>query len=530
MFARLLHDRARVSSGRVAVAVAVSVGVGVTMLCWILGNPRSSGPDEASHMVAASALVRGDRSGTPDPANPGFELFELPGMVGAPDPTCWVQPIPNLDVPVSCNNGALTTEERLAATTSANYPPWAFVLPGLASFAPTARGYAYLARVLNAAVPFALVAGALVVLLRRRPVAAAAALLGLTPIAWFTFGIVNPSAPAIAGGFALWASLLHHTDRRAGVLGVAGWTAVLIARRDGPVWALLIVLACCWLTGRRPTEVWRDLGDRARWIAAAVTVLPVLTPLADGERGFNLAIAFAPIGLVAVEMLIRWSDRLATAQARRALAGYSVGVVVLVAAIVTMMRPGGFRAETLRLVVANTGDHLRQLVGLLGWLNAPVPLPAVFLFWAVIGGLVTLASLEHRRAASVGVAVIGATIVTAWLLELGQGADDGQYWQGRYSMPFAVGLPLVLAWRADRRAGLADRIVPALAAAGWAIANLAFVAAQQRWAVGVNGSWYPWDWDTWSSPVPPMALVIVHLLATGVLALACVGPEPAATT
>ena len=48
-------------------------GVVLTALCWILGNPRSSGPDEPSHMIASAGLVRGDREGrvNPDP-NPNL--------------------------------------------------------------------------------------------------------------------------------------------------------------------------------------------------------------------------------------------------------------------------------------------------------------------------------------------------------------------------------------------------------------------------------------------------------------------------
>jgi hypothetical protein len=515
MIERFLPGRARASLGWLAGAVAVVIA------CWILGNPRSSGPDEASHMVASAGLVRGDRDGDPNPTDSAYRLFELPGMVGQPDPTCWASTFdPN--VPVACQDTiALTTDERLAATTSAGYPPYGFVLPGLASYVPWAGGYAYLARALDALVPVLLLGAALAALASQRATAAAAAVLGLTPIAWFTFGIVNPSAPAIAGGLALWTGLLHPSARRADWLVVAGWAAVLLPRRDGPLWAALIVLACCWITTTRPSELWARLGAGQRRVAGIVTVLPVLTPLLNGERGFNLALSVAPVGIVAVEALARWYDRLPSVEMQRALVGYSVAGTALVAAAATMLRPGGFRAETLRLVVANTGDHLRQLVGVLGWLSTPVPFPVVFLHWAVIGGLATVAYLERRRVARIGVIALLVAIVVAWLLELGQGADYGDYWQGRYTMPFAVGLPLVLVWRAEgdrRSSALVDQVTPVVVGAAWLISNVAFVAAQQRWAVGINGSWYPWQWNTWSAPVWPAVLVLVHAVATAALA------------
>ena len=186
-----------------------------------------------------------------------------------------------------------------------------------------------------------------------------------------------------------------------------------------------------------------------------------------------------------------------------------------------LSRPGAVRAETVRLVMANTGDHLRQLVGNLGWLSTPVPAVAVYLFWAVIGGLALVAVLEHVRSAIVYAAGLVAAIVVAWLLELGQGTDYGDYWQGRYTMPFAVGLPLVLTWRTSAGDWLVDRVASVVGWASWVVANVAFVAAQQRWGVGTNGSWYPWDWDTWGAPVPPMALILVHGGATAALTMCC---------
>jgi hypothetical protein len=531
MIERLLPARARASAGWLALAVAVVVG------CWILGNPRSAGPDEPSHMVASAALVRGERDGAPDPARPGYTLFEVPAMVGAPDPACWSTSVgldPN--VPVTCATGApLTTDEQLVGTSSENYPPWGFLLPGLASFVPAADAYAYLARAMNAVIAVVLVAWSLVVLARVRPVLAVAALLGITPIAWFTFGVVNPSAVAIAGGLALWTGLLAPASaRHAPTLAVLGWVAVMLPRRDGPIWAVLIVLGACWLVGRRPGELWSALSSRGRLVVVAAALLAPVTPLWNGERNLNLALAVAPLGLVAVEVVAVRYQRLTTPRARRALLAASAGGVAVVAAVAVSLRPGGFRADTVRLVVAATGEHLRQLVGVLGWLSTPVPLPVVLLQWAVVGGLLTVAYLEARRVALVGVALLAAAVATAWLLELGQGANYGRYWHGRYTMPLAVGLPLVLAWRdrSRRRDGepLVDRLVPVLAGTAWIVANVAFVAAQQRWAVGVGGTWYPWRWDTWSPPVWPPVLIVVHAVASAAVVAWCARPVPVAAT
>ena len=498
-------------------------GVVLAALCWIMGNPRSSGPDEPSHMIASAGLVRGDREGrvNPDP-NPnmaGSHLFDIPGMVGQPDPGCWAF---DPSIPVACQSTVpLSTTSRELPSWSYNYPPWALLLPGLASFVSSAGGYAYLARMLNAAVPLALVAASLVDLRRRRSVLAASALLGATPIVWFTFGFVSPSAVAIGGGLALWTGLLVDRSRLATLLAVAGWASVLLPRRDGPVWATMIVLTCALLTRTRPLDLWRRLEPWARWTVAAVTGLTLVTPILNRDLDSNALLPFAPLALVAAELLARRYDRTRSTAGRRALLAYtSIAVALLVIALV-VAAPGDIDTETVRLVVANTGDHLRQLVGILGWLDTAVPIIAVLLFWALIGGMALVAVLEYGRSTFVYLVGLAGAVVGAWLLELGQSADYGDYWQGRYTMPFAVGLPLVLAWRPTGGEWLDDRLTSILAWGAWVVSNVAFVAAQQRWGVGINGTWNPIDWDTWGAPVWPWLLVLLHGGATAMMAACC---------
>ncbi|MEO6571698.1 MAG: DUF2142 domain-containing protein, partial [Ilumatobacteraceae bacterium] len=467
----------------------------------------------------------------------------LPEMVGSPDPGCWAQ---QPDVSVACAAGIpFGTADSLRSTTSSNYAPWALVLPGLASFVPDAGAYAYLARALDALIPVLLMASSLVLWLRRRPVVAAALLAGTTPIVWFTFGVVNPSAIAIAGGLALWTGQLVDSERFVGdtagrvdaerdrlvdVVAVAGWAALLLARRDGPLWATAIVVACCALVPCRPVDWWLRLG-RLRWIAVAIVPVTLVPSLQLGDLGFNLLLALTPLLLPAVDRVVVWWRSHPERAARQAFVGTSVlGVVLVVGALLTL-RPSGFRAETIRLVMSNTGNHLQQLVGVLGWLDAPVPTSAVFLYWATLGGLATVALLERRRSAVVLALALAATVGTAWLLELGQGADYGQYWQGRYSMPFAVGLPVVAAWRISG-AGLIDRLTVPLAVSAWIVLNAGYFAAQRRWAVGIDGTFSPWHWDSWGAPLPPVVLLAAHLAVSAWLVAIIVShaPRPDVTT
>ncbi len=498
--------------------------VAAVVACWILGNPRSSGPDEPSHMVASAGFVRGQGTGDPNPNDPATRLMDVPAMVGAPDPGCWafVQ-----EAVASCANDITWSDDDVElTTTSYNYPPWALLLPGLASFVPWAEGYAYLARTLSALVPIVLIGSSLELLTRRRRVLGAAALLGLTPIAWFTFGIVNPSAMSIAGGLALWSALLipRFADR-GDLLALAGWIALVLARRDGPLWASLIVILSCILTGTRPIDIWRSLRPLHRTVAAVAAVIPLVSVLARGDTAFNVTLAAATLSIPAYEFAVRTWTRHTDPTERSVMAAGGALAGILAVATVLLARPGGFDADVVRLVVGNTGDHLFQLVGVLGWLSAPVPLSGVLLFWAAVGGLAAVAVLERPSSAiALGIGLATA-IVVAWLLELGQGSTYGEYWQGRYSMPFAVGFPLVAVWR-DRDRDI-DKLTPLIVVTSWIVVNLGFFAAQRRWAVGNDGTWYAWRWDRWDSPLPPILLLVVHVAATGLLArrIALGGPS-----
>jgi hypothetical protein len=66
-----------------------------------------------------------------------------------------------------------------------------------------------------------------------------------------------------------------------------------------------------------------------------------------------------------------------------------------------------------------------------------------------------------------------------------------------------------------------DRVAAVVGWASWAIANVAFVAAQQRWGVGIYGTWNPFDWNTWGAPLPPLALILIHGGSTAALTLCC---------
>jgi hypothetical protein len=494
----------------------VVIGVVGIVACWLLATPRNAGPDEPSHLVASAALVRGHASGPIVDLGYPAEQFRVPAMVGEPNPGCYAfQSDQTADcAPAPASSTALDDKY----STSANYPIWGHLLPGLASFVPSASLFAYLARALNASLAVALLVGALLRARRRpSPWLAVGLVVGFTPIAWFSLSIVSPSALAIAGATAVWVAMLSPEDGHLTLL-VAGWCAILLPRRDGPLWATLVVGFACIAAAERPSAWWARLGRRARLFVLCSLPLPLLSVLLhDGDR-LNTALALAPLALPIADLMIGWGRRhVGERRMRQACVLGAVGLAVLAIAAANVVRAAGPDGTLTLHIISNTGRHLRQLVGVLGWLDAPIPEVLVLLWWVAIGCLFGLALIGSPRHALIGASILATTVVVAWVLEIGSGDTTANYWQGRYSIPLAIGVPLVLASGVRVDAATARRLITFLFGSVWVLWNVAFVAALHRWGSGISGTWVVWRWHDWHQPGPIVLFIVVHALASGLL-------------
>ena len=506
-------------SSNSAAVRATLIGVAGIIACWLLATPRNAGPDEPSHSVASAALVRGQTDGVAVGVDYQADEFQVPAMVGEPNPGCFAfYP----DIAAACE-GTPPDDTSLTGrqTTSNGYPIWGHLLPGLASFVPSASLYAYLARLLNALLPVALLVGALMRCRRHTSAWLSTGLLvGLTPIAWFIMGIVSPSALAIAGGAALWAATLTDPRRNTDMLLAAAWAATLLPRRDGPVWATLIIAFACLATDRLPSDLWRRAGRAGQIVIGVSLPLTLLPTLMNGYDKLNTMLPMVLVVLPVGEFIVRrW--RAAGLRPPRPIVVALGGLVLAVIAVAfaNVLRPSGVDLDMTGRVVNLTGRHLRQLVGVLGWLDTPIPESALLLWWVVLGAMAMVALLTAPRLVAVAAGTLGAGIVMAWVLELGTGDTSGTYWQGRYTMPLIVGLPMILAMRAPQDEAAVRRARRTVHGAVWAVWNAAFYAAMRRWGSGVDGTVYPWKWTNWNAPLHPSIFLVLHALASGWLLL-----------
>ena len=489
------------------------------VLCWILLTPPGAGADEPGHLARAGALARGQVDGS-DIGSASDEGFDVPGTYRVPDPTCYAH---HPEVPVGCASPALVSDTTVTLPSSADeYPIWGHLPGGLLSRFPGLAPI-WWARIGGAAVATALLAGALWLVTPRRPLGAAALLLAITPMAWSVFANVNPSAMAISGAIALWAGLLYGGSgpaSSAAWLTAFGWAALALPRRDGLIWACAALVVALGHGGRTTAEWWRSLGAGPRIVVAASTVVTIAWGVTNDSR-VSRFVAAAPLIVVAGEVVRwLWRERVTTrAGSARDAGRHGSDQRCRCRRSCSARRPGGWDSELATRIVGETGYNFIEAIGRLGWLDVPLPAASVALTCAAIGLLGAASLAVGSAAASWAAGLLVSTAAASWLFELFQGNTTGTYWQGRYSLPLLVGVPLLL--------GLAR--VPAVAARrlAWCAGGIALVvlnvaawAAARRWGVGIDGSMMPWDWDTIHSPLPPIVVLAALAALSAALAAA----------
>lgn len=509
---------------------ALFVVLGVLLLVWIFAVPPSAGPDEPSHMVRAAALIRGELEGDDLPGQtlPGYEL---PGEVGFPDPACFaLQP----EAPASCAADLpIPDGDFYLFTKSDDYPVWGHVPAGVGTLVPGSANR-WATRTTDAIIPLLLLGATLIAASRRGPLAGATTLLAVTPLAWFTFAVVNPSGPVIAGGLGLWTALVALAERSSPApsngdraakhsrrgerlvpwLAALSWAAMVLPRRDGLVYACLILAAAFLVLDLDVRSSIRRVGTLALAAAAVSTLVTLAWASRSDTTGSQALFAapLAPLAALGVRRLARTS--LLAGRRRQAIGAIAAVVVAVLGALVVMTRrSGGFDRAVLRDVIGQTGLNLNEAIGVLGWDDTPIPTSAVHL-WLIVLGMVAGAAvvLGNRRVLLGAAGVVGVAVLTSWTLTMVQNSTP-LYWQGRYYLPLLVGVPVLLGTvRLDAATG--RRLALLVAGTSMLVANLALAQTMRRFGVGSSGSLDPNDWNTYDTPVPPVMLLVVHAIAS----------------
>lgn len=443
---------------------------------WSVSTPLWASPDENFHTLKAWSVAHGQFYVAPEQASSGTG-----GFVYVP------QGLVDSAASISClafrpqatgDCVAIPTEDSTnieSANAAGRYNPVYYFVVGLPSLV-TDLQHAPLAMRIASAALFALFASWAVAALAysaRPGVAMGLSLLAFTPMALFLGAVVNPNGLEIAAAAALWANLgmlaYNGTNLDAPVRqtlirrAALASSAMVVTRGLSPVW-LVVIVACCLLAGTRQS-------------------LRLLTT------------RFA-LGWIAVTALVS-TFSLAWIVVSQSLKAGSVGTPV-----------SHLFLDRLHIASSTQQGKWRMAVGNFGWLDAPLPefvTSAWFYTGVAVAGLALLRSTVGARVALVVVAL--ASYLLPIFIEAESLNATGVIWQGRYTLPLYVGIPILAAivlGRPSRRLPVESALAALMAgtvALGINVFGFAFAlhrnsdglvdAAGNTTPFALNGPWQP---------------------------------------
>lgn len=458
-------------------------------IVWSLATPVSAAPDEPAHIVKAASVVRGQFVGEPSTFG---HVVQVPRYIASTQSeTCFAF---HPQVPASCAQPLPGDPgEVVDSTTSAGlYNPAYYALVGWPTLLFDDATGIYAMRAVSGILTALFLAAALMMTttLRRPLIPFAAIAIASPPMLLFLAGTVNPNAVETTATLAVFTAM----------------AAIVTQSRDDLLAERCIILASAAAVAVN-TRALSPL-----WLAVAV-----LVPLLLLHRG-RLA-----------ELLrttpVRWAIA-ATAAASAFAVAWILGANSLTAAIDDEQSFQQFPGEGSSpvtgffIVIRDTFDFAQSMIGSFGWLDTPAPGVTFFVWAALTGTLLVVAStiLRGRELA------FAATLVAAFLLlpAVVQGVyitGGGLIWQGRYSLPLfamlAVGVAIVVGERLEPLTVWMGRRIVLIVGIAWAVAQVAsFASTLRRYAVGTDGTWRnAFFAPDWSAPGGNLVLV----LAFGVL-------------
>jgi len=379
--------------------------VAIAGLGMLVSTPPSAGPDEPDHEVTAWYLSgHGLRPGS-------IEWFSVPASLLV-DPCFKHEP----DVTASCMPSRSTAQVMVSTSRVLPYPPPYYWVVGVGQrLAASLVGIEY-ADVGGQLASFVLNFGALLLLSlymrRRNQWWGTFLLLVSTPMAVFMGVVVNPSGWEITCGLVM-----------AAVLSEAVWSRKSLGSDAWPkTTTLILVIASVALSLARPLGfVW----------ASGLTVSAIaLAPSIDRRLLIRVACAVAP----GVVLGILWA--LANPTWAPSLNGAVYGPPSVLG------YPFWFAISLVLFLV-----RAEQMFGVLGWLDTSPPVLLILtniMAWGVL--LIRLPSI--RKAATM-CGIFGIVILPS-AIEASSAATWPAWWQGRYTLPFALGFVLLLLLRSGQ--------------------------------------------------------------------------------
>lgn len=466
---------------------------------WALATPISGSPDEPAHVVKAASVVRGQLLPS--------EMIAVGGVVEVPaafdyeySQGCFAfYP----DTPASCAPPLEgdPTELVLSHSSASLYNPVYYLLVGWPSLLlPDVAGI-YAMRIVSAVLTTFFLAAAFWIVAgwRRARLPALGILIALTPMAVYLTGTVNPNPLEFTGGLALFTGMLaitlHPDERRLGPrLALVVIAALLVSNTRGisPLWvALLLVIPLILLTARQ-------LGGLLK------------------RPGVIISILLIALGAVYSAWWTLSSNSLGT--------GPSNGPDVVPDNEGVGLSPvQGFLGE-----IGFFYLRLRQMVGVLGWLDTWFNPLVYFISYAMMALLVVgvIVFVRGRRLVFLAVLALAFFFVPPAVQSV-YVTHGGFIWQGRYTLVLLMALLVAMAAciaaspRYERWGRGRGLVVAAawLVGAAWAFCgSWAFLTTLRRMSAGYENDWAQmFEPGAWTPPLGIVPLVVLFVLASAAL-------------
>jgi hypothetical protein len=447
-------------------AAFLLIGVGCALV-----TPLNQAPDELDHVYRAAAVVRGEvfphigayiyGTGAITNVPTGLRSAVIPG------------PCIRLQGPGGCSFASAPRGQVTVVTGEGRMFPFYYALVGWPSLLFPDRAGWYAMRLDNAVLCALILATAAVVVtsLPRRPlVLAAAMLVGLVPGALAVTGAVNSSGLEVSAALCYWAvllALIHDNSalsRRLLVcLGVAAAVVLSLTREYDWLWAILAMVLALATAGRE---------QRRSFLRSGVA------------RAMLLVLAAA----AAVTEI--WSVSFKAYQ------------------VYPMQSLPLSLADAARSSLAGTPKMLGETLGDL----AVLPPAFADVCWVLaVAAVVVIGFASSRRAGLLVVAGVALVVAIPYVIGVaGYLHPSVGWWEGRYTLPLAIGVPLLAVARG--RPGQAERR-GVIAAALVIVAAVLFGQAAVFWHALAT-------WQARSIAHPPY---LETALGSGLLALGALG-------
>jgi hypothetical protein len=406
-------DRRRV---RLTPLRLMALGLLTLQIAWIFAVPPFRGSDEFDHVYKAAAVARGEWIPSPTAATRGTGAWLVvpTDLVWAASTQCTVLPYTRSADCVGQTDGGMT---RIASG-AGRYHPLYYAIVG--TVALPFHGYAalYVMRLTSLLLCWGLFIGAVSATRTwaKGPWPLVAAGVALTPVLVYSSAIVAPNGVEMLAALALWSSLLGilegaRPERLGRMLIIAALSGGVLAttRSLGPLWALLVGLTALW---------------------AAWPGLERIKALARDRRVWAFALVVSGVAVQSTYWVARMSALNIGGAPER---NYSLG-------------------ERIHHLLPQVPLWMLQSIAAFPLRNEPTE-PIVYacyliLFVATLGLGVTVGSRRIRAAIFAACAV---STLLPFAMSVMTFNAQGDVWQGRYALPYTLGLVVLAGFALDRR-------------------------------------------------------------------------------